>query len=51
MVDCVEFSTEIKHPQQGACLSVHGKEKIVYLSGHSSFRGSESHEPGLIGFK
>ena len=34
MVDCVEGSTEIKQPQQGAA---HGKEKIVYLPGHSSF--------------
>ena len=51
MVGCVEGSTKIKHPQQGAYLSVHGKEKIVYLSGRSSFRGRESPEPRLIGFK
>ena len=39
MVDGVKSGAEVKQHQQGACVAVHGKEEIVYHSGHSSFSG------------
>ena len=50
MIDCVEGSTEVKQHLQGACIGVHGKKKIVYHSGPSSFSGIESPKPRLKGF-
>ena len=39
MAHCLKRSAEVKQHQQRACIVVHGKEEVVYHSGHSSFSG------------
>ena len=51
MVDCVDGGAKVEQHQQRACIAVHGKKKIVYHSGYSSFSGIESPKPRLKGFK
>ena len=49
MVDYVKGSTEVKQHQQGACIAIHGKKKVVNHSVHSSFSGID--KPKLKGLK